>query len=136
MKLAIVTINYNGSDKTVKLLKSLREQTNSDFQTIVVDNASEGADFDNLKLNMGTMSYDMVPMLVRNNENLGFSGGNNVGIKKALENGAEWLVLLNNDTWVEKKFIASLKAILATKQGIVGLPLDEGSQTAYYGKVQ
>ena len=135
MKLAIITINYNGSESTVKLLRSLAEQTSKDFEVIVIDNASEETDFNNLKNHCATLGVAQVK-LIRNGQNLGFSGGNNVGIKKALEMEAEWVLLLNNDTWVEPGFIASIKAILAQKQGIVGVPLDEGEHTAYAGKVQ
>ena len=130
MRLSIVTINYNGAKKTLKLLKSLWEQTDQDFQIIVVDNASEEADFDNLKQNISNT------VLIRNDDNFGFSWGNNVGIKKAIQNGASWVVLLNNDTWVEKDFISRLKPILSQKSGIVGLPLDEGDRVAYCGKIQ
>ena len=130
MRLSIVTVNYNNSDSTLKLLESLINQTNQDFQIIVIDNASEEADFNNLRQNVDNTT------LVRNNDNLGFSGGNNVGIKEALKNGAEWVVLLNNDTWAEDGFISSLKAKLTGLGGIVGLPLDEGGQIAYCGRVE
>ncbi len=104
-------------------------QTDKDFQTIVVDNASEEADFNKLK----EVGWGVI--LIRNDKNLGFSGGNNTGIKKALENGSNWVLLLNNDTLVDSGFIRSLKAKLSQSEGIVGLPLSEGDHTAYCGKV-
>lgn len=160
MKLAIVTINYNNSENTIKLLKSLENQTDKNFEIIVIDNASEESDFKNLEeqINMGIMSHYMMPMLIRNRKNLGFSGGNNVGIREALdpsthstkpqggepvestssgqETASDWILLLNNDTWAEKDFIASLKAILGQKRGILGLPMDEGRRISYCGKVR
>ena len=162
MLLTIITINYNGSENTIKLLKSLQEQidpsiglgANQDFQIIVVDNASGEADFKTLfEFVNGTTSQ---VVLLRNGENLGFSGGNNVGIRKAIEmetdlvksppgnneapreasGQASWVILLNNDTWVEKDFIACLKAELSELSGIVGVPLLEGDRMAYYGKIE
>ncbi len=130
MKLSIITINYNGSERTIKLLKSLAEQTDKDFQTIVVDNASEEADFNNLKKEIGGA------ILIRNEQNLGFSGGNNVGIGLAFKNGSDWVLLLNNDTSVESGFIVSLKGKLSQSSGIVGIPLNEGDQTVYCGKIE
>ncbi|MDO8496636.1 MAG: glycosyltransferase family 2 protein [bacterium] len=134
MRLSIITINYNGSERTIKLLKSLAEQTDQDFQTIVVDNASEEADFNNLRQAIGGA------ILIRNEQNLGFSGGNNVGIGKVMDlpagGGADWVLLLNNDTLVEGGFMASLKAKLSQLSGIVGVPLNEGDYTAYCGKVE
>ena len=140
MKIAIVTLNYNGSKETLELLKSLKEQTDKDFEIIVVDNASEEADFINLKNSLihiptSQVGYPQV-QIVRNSENLGFSGGNNVSIHQTLKNGSDWVVLLNNDTWVENGFMERLKAILSVKNGIIGIPLVENSIVAYCGKIQ
>ncbi len=145
MVLTIITINYNGAGKTIRLMDSLKIQTDQDFKVIVVDNASEIGDFQ--KLPQPTSQIE----IIRNSINLGFSGGCNIGIKKAIENGplrrgsgqADWVLLLNNDTWVENDFIASLKPILSpstgsgqARQGIIGLPLDEGGRMAYGGKIR
>jgi|SRR3989344_419968 len=136
MRLAIITINYNGSESTIRLLKSLDEQSDKDLDVIIIDNASEKSDFDNLRqaINMGTLQ-SKVPMLIRNEQNLGFSGGNNVGIRQALNNGADWVLLLNNDTSVDKDFVERLKVILSSKTGILGVSLDEEEHMAYCGKV-
>ena len=141
MRLSIITINYNGAERTIKLLKSLAEQTDKDFQTIVIDNASEETDYFNLEsITKGIFAKMPFVMLIRNEKNLGFSGGNNIGIKKALDppagGGADWALLLNNDTLVEPGFIASLKAKLSQSSGIVGIPLNEGDHTAYCGKIE
>jgi GT2 family glycosyltransferase len=134
VRLSIITINYNGSESTSKLLASLSEQTDPDFKTIVIDSASGEGDFYDLQNSVSKLQFNIE--LVRNEKNLGFSGGNNVGIKKALQEGAEWVLLLNNDAWVEKGFIAGLKLKLSKSGGIVGLPLIEGDYTAYYGKIR
>src|SRR3989344_5115837 len=138
MRLSIITINYNGSESTIKLLASLAGQIDMDFQVIVVDNASEETDFNNLKnaLNRQDLFKQVLPVkLIRNDQNLGFSGGNNVGIREAIKNSAEWVLLLNNDTWVEKDFIYRLKAVLEAKTGILGIPLKEESGVAYAGEI-
>ena len=141
MRLSIITINYNGAERTIKLLKSLAEQTDKDFQTIVIDNASEETDYFNLEsITKGIFAKMPFVMLIRNEKNLGFSGGNNIGIKKALDppagGGADWVLLLNNDTLVEPGFIVSLKTRLSQSSGIVGIPLNEGDHTAYCGKIE
>ena len=138
MNLTIITINYNGSNSTIKLLKSLQEQTTRDFQIIVVDNASKEIDFGNLLQTTEATKgiFAKMPFVIRNDQNLGFSGGNNVGIKKALEMGSDWVLLLNNDTWVEPDFVAQVRAVLESKAGIVGLPLDEKGKIAYCGKIK
>ena len=156
MKISIITLNYNGSEKTAELIKSLNEQTDHDFNIILVDNASEEADFDKIKSTLVRIPtpHDGYPQIqiIRNRENFGFSGGNNIGIRQALKNSSDWIVLLNNDTWVEKGFIERLKAILSVKTGIIGIPLIEdgpsaslragpstsvrASRIAYCGKIQ
>src|SRR3989344_336757 len=169
MKISIVTLNYNGSKETLELLKTLKDQTHSassgqadkDFEIIIIDNASEEADFTNLQTGIDqlihsfplTTSQVVYPQVkvIKNTDNLGFSGGNNVGIRVAIgwnndsdpvkspqrgDNGASWVVLLNNDTWVENDFIERLRTILKVKKSIVAVPLIEGDRTAYYGQIQ
>jgi GT2 family glycosyltransferase len=134
MKISIITINFNGAKTTVGLLKSLEKQTDQNFQIIVIDNASEEEDFNGLR-DYIEKDFSRVE-LIKNKQNLGFSGGNNVGIKRALEIGTEWVDLLNNDTSVETGFITSLGAKLSKLEAIVGLPLVEGDHTAYYGEIK
>src|SRR3989338_2158616 len=139
MRISIVTINFNGSEDTIKLLRSLEEQADRDFEIIVVDNASEEADFANLQTTCGQstsqVDYPQVK-IVRNSENLGFSGGNNVGIRQVLKNASDWVVFLNNDTWVERDFIERLRAVLGVKSEVVGLPLIESGRVAYTGRIE
>lgn len=138
--LTVLTINYNGAEKTIKLLESLKNQTNQDFKVIVLDNASDSADYKKLQTHCTMAPF---VQLIKNNENFGFSGGCNIGIKKAIETGADWILLLNNDTWVESDFMVSLMAKLSqldpladSKQGIVGIPLVENDHVAYCGKIE
>ncbi len=139
MKLTIITINYNSSENTIKLLESLKKQTDKNFDVIVVDNNSKDID----RLMEHRTTEDNV-IYLKNDKNLGFSGGNNVGIKRALASGSDWVLLLNNDTLPEIHLIAHLKANLdpsagsgqGGKEGIVGLVLDEGERTALAGKIE
>lgn len=73
---------------------------------------------------------------MRSEENLGFSGGNNLATQRALSDGSDWVIWLNNDTWVGKDFIAHLRPILAQKRGILGIPIDEGGHVVYGGRVK
>jgi len=116
VNLTIVTINYNSSENTIKLLESLKNQSDKSFDILVIDNNSEAGQKSILK-NYRTEETNIV--FIENNENFGYSGGNNIGIRKAVENGATWILLLNNDTWVENDFIARLKANLEGKEGKV-----------------
>lgn len=94
---AIVVLNWNGADDTLECLNSLESLTYQNFQVIVVDNGSTD---DSLgKLRAYSSRYPLV--LLETGANLGFSGGNNVGIERALALGANYVLLLNNDTEVD-----------------------------------
>src|SRR3989344_1463803 len=133
VRLTIITINFNSSESTIKLLESLKNQTDKDFEIIVVDNNSQDLsrlmDYQTSETNpaqsnptdhqqKGRTLCGAGIIYIKNDRNLGFSGGNNVGIKKALENGSDWILLLNNDTWVESSFVEQLRANLEAKEGL------------------
>ncbi len=86
MRLVAVVVNWNGREDTPRALASLRG-----IETICVDNGStDGSD--------GLVERDFPEVeLLRAGENLGFAGGSNLGIRRALERGADWVLLLNND---------------------------------------
>ncbi len=100
----IILINYNGYADTLECVNSIFENENSEYRIIIVDNGSNSNDVEQL-LKLETTT-NKVKVIVQ--ENLGFSGGNNVGIKYALEHGADYICLLNNDTTVEKNFLSEL----------------------------
>ena len=111
----IVTVNYNGLEDTRKCLRSLADLTPS-ANVIVVDNAS--------RIDPRPVLESEFPwaVLVRNEVNGGWSGGNNTGIRIALERGAEFVLLLNNDTTVDPALIARLvtAATAYPRHGIIG----------------
>jgi GT2 family glycosyltransferase len=97
MKLVAVVLNWNGGDDTLQALASLEG-----VETICVDNGStDGSDAEVERRFPGVA-------LVRTGANLGYSGGNNAGIRRALERGADWVLLLNNDAVAESGFAEAL----------------------------
>ena len=105
-KVSIIIVNYNNSNDTIECLKSI-ENFDNRLEVILVDNGSNKADFEALE---GYMSKEIGinVVLLKNSQNLGFAGANNQGIKKAIERGADYVLLLNNDTIVEKDFLKNL----------------------------
>jgi GT2 family glycosyltransferase len=105
MKLAIIIVNYNTPADTLECLASLKVAKlprNLKVETTVVDNASRDD-----SVHQFEEKYPEVK-LVQNPANLGFAGGNNAGIKAALEEKPDWLMLLNSDTVVPKSFFLDL----------------------------
>lgn len=86
--LSIITINYNGLKDTVELIESLPADDES-LEVIVVDNASTQDEASEIE-----KRYSHV-LVIRSDRNLGFAGGNNLGIKAAQ---GKYLFFLNNDT--------------------------------------
>lgn len=102
-----VVLNWNGPDETLACVESLAASAWPRLTTVVVDNAS-------LNDITPVMSQRFPHVLViRNSANLGFTGGMNVGIRHALEMGADYALLLNNDTLVEPGMVATLVATAA-----------------------
>ena len=88
---AIVVLSWNGREDTLACLRSLRPMRRDDVRVVCVDNGSEDGPVEAVR-----RAFPEVE-LVENGRNLGFAGGNNVGIRHALEEGADWVILLNND---------------------------------------
>jgi GT2 family glycosyltransferase len=104
-RLWVVLVDFNGLDDTRKCLESLRV-VRGEFETVVVDNAS--------KVDVTTALQSAFPEahFVRSPVNGGWAGGNNIGMKIAFERGAEFAVLLNNDTTVVPEFGERLVAAI------------------------
>ncbi|MDQ2657487.1 MAG: glycosyltransferase family 2 protein [Bacteroidota bacterium] len=100
---SIITINYNQLRLTCDLLESLRMVTYPALEIIVVDNHSEVDPTPEIRAR-----YPEV-RLIRSNENLGFAGGNNLGIQASR---GEYLMFLNNDTEVDSGFLEPLVGFL------------------------
>ncbi|MBI3037326.1 glycosyltransferase family 2 protein [Candidatus Woesearchaeota archaeon] len=100
----IILLNWNNYDLTKDCLESLKKVKYPNFKTIVVDNGS-ASDVPKLK-ELKTKGLGF--MLIENSKNLGFAEGNNVGIRRALEDKADYILLLNNDTVVHPEFLGHL----------------------------
>ncbi|WP_290508245.1 glycosyltransferase family 2 protein [Algoriphagus sp.] len=99
---AIILVNWNGIAFTRACLQSLQLIDYADYSIFVVDNGSENSEGIQLK-----KEFPLIH-LIETGKNLGFAGGNNVGIRKALEMGFSHILLLNNDTEVEADFLGKM----------------------------
>ena len=115
-KVICIVLNYNGLSDTLECLDTLLQQDYKNYSILVVDNASDDGSADYI-----TGKYSNIE-LVRNFVNLGFSGGNNVGLKKAFGDGAEYAFLINNDTIVDRCCLSRLVAAaeISPRAGLIG----------------
>lgn len=115
-KVALVILNWNGKQVTAECLDSLKKIDYSNYEIVLVDNGSKDGSVEFFEKNYPYLT------IIKNKQNLGFTGGNNVGIKKALEHNVDYVMLLNNDTLVEPNLLSALVGVAETDQkiGIVG----------------
>ena len=114
-KVSLVILNYKGKENTLACLDSLKDNflpESIKLDIIVVDNASK----DNLFVALKTKYPNVV--FIENKNNLGFAEGNNVGIKYATEHGTDFVLILNNDTIVDKNLIRELLEVAETNEKI------------------
>ncbi|MFZ2411959.1 MAG: glycosyltransferase family 2 protein [Candidatus Methanoperedens sp.] len=99
LKVSVVVVNYNGKKYLSSCLSSLENQTYSDFEVILVDNASTDGSVEYVK------AYFPSVRIIENPKNYGFAKGNNIGIKEAK---GELIATLNNDTEVTPAWLEEL----------------------------
>jgi GT2 family glycosyltransferase len=105
-KIAVVIINWNSYLHSRNCIRSLNEFIIKDFDVILVDNASTDGSGEKLR-----DEFNDIIFLITSS-NLGFTGGNNIGIQYALDNQFDYILMLNNDVFVDQKFIYHLKNYL------------------------
>ncbi len=101
-KVFIIILNYNGGKTVLRCLKSVFVSDYPNFELVMVDNNSSDGSFELAK------NYFTKAHFIKNEENLGFAAGNNIGIRFALEKMADYIFLLNNDAVVFKNTLSEL----------------------------
>lgn len=107
-----IVLNWNGSQHTIECLGALNACTYQHLTIVVVDNGSTD---DSVSRISGAFPETT---LLKTEKNLGFAGGNNVGVRHALAHGADYIWLLNNDTKPAPDALAALVAKLNTDKQI------------------
>jgi len=101
-RVMIIVLNWNGKDDTLACLESLQQVTYPNFEVLIVDNGSGDDSVAAIRTRFPQQ------LLIETGENLGYAGGNNVGLRHALAQGADYCLLLNNDTQVAPDFVERL----------------------------
>ncbi|MDL1957076.1 MAG: glycosyltransferase, partial [Candidatus Desulfofervidus auxilii] len=133
-KISIIVINYKKTKDTLECLSSINKNDYEKYQVIVVNNTirdglkelQEFAEKEKINFIYCEGNHFIYPkksfkrelILINNKENLGFAGGNNIGIKYALNCGADYIWLLNNDTIIDKDALVELVKLAETDKKI------------------
>ncbi len=120
----IIVLNWNGRDDTLSCLKSLQSTNYDNYKIVVADNGSEDDSVKAVRENFPDVD------IIEIGKNLGFAGGNNIGIKYAMEKGADYVFLINNDTTVDPDCLKELVEAAETDEKIGSV----GSKIYYYSE--
>ena len=116
-KVSIIILNWNGLADTVECLESLKKVTYTNYEVLLVDNASAGDDVKVLRDRFGGYIH-----IIQNDKNFGFAEGNNIGMRYVLNRGTDYVLLLNNDTAVAPDFLDEMVKVGKSdeKIGVLG----------------
>jgi hypothetical protein len=98
----VIILNYNGRDDTLACVRSLQAVRYPALRTLVVDNGSTDGSVEALRREHAALD------IIETGANLGFAAGNNAGLRAALDGGADYMLVLNNDTEVAPDLIDAL----------------------------
>jgi GT2 family glycosyltransferase len=104
--ITVVVLNWNSYEMTAECIRSLQATDGPDFEILVVDNGSTDG-----SVEMLPREFPLIVVLPQQ-RNLGFAAGCNVGMRHALVNNAEYVLLLNNDTFVAPDFVREMLATI------------------------
>ena len=111
----VVVLNWRGEEDTAACIESLLAQRGVAVDILVVDNASPDGSGPRLHARYPQLAY------LQTEENVGYAGGNNRGIEWALARGAEWVMVVNNDTIADPDCLRHLLDAAATDERIATL---------------
>jgi len=106
--LSIVVINWNTWQDTIECIESLKKSEYKDFTVLLIDNGSMNDSVKKMKEWLSKHGFGIKHLLFENRSNLGFAGGNNIGIAYAAGRGYKYIMLLNNDTVIAPKALGYL----------------------------
>ncbi|HEX5852420.1 MAG TPA: glycosyltransferase family 2 protein [Solirubrobacteraceae bacterium] len=105
-----VVLSWNGREETLRCLESLSRVEHAALEVVCVDNGSTDGSQAAVRERFPGVA------LIEAGANLGYSGGNNLGIRHALERGADWVVLVNNDATVAADVITGFAVAVHERQ--------------------
>jgi len=132
----VLILQYNHSDETIRCLESLKASTYPNAKFVIIDNGSDAKHLNSTRLYLENNFAKVKKYeLIINADNLGYTGGNNAGIDFAMENDADYILILNNDVEVALNFLEPLiqTAQSNPKIGIVQPIVSEEKGDAYAG---
>ena len=113
-----IILSYNGKHLTLDCIASVLRSTYTNYVILIVDNASSDGSVEAIRNSFSNEIGSGKIVLFDNKKNLGFAGGNNEGVKYAFEQGADHMLLLNNDTVIDKDLLTHMTAFIESDPDI------------------
>ncbi|MDI6720614.1 MAG: glycosyltransferase family 2 protein [Methanomicrobiales archaeon] len=98
----VLILNYNNLSDTVETLRSVQSLNYENLKILLVENSTDKEVIERLRAQFPTIQ------IIENEKNLGYAGGNNIGIQYLLDNGSDYILLLNNDVVLEQDALRRL----------------------------
>jgi len=131
----IIVLNYNGHRDTIRCIKSLNCISYSNFRIVIVDNLSTDNSRDKIisylknykikfnfynspELAIKSKNKKHIISIIQSQFNGGYGFGNNIGLKHSIENNADYMLIINNDTIVEPEFLEPMVNSCENNQNI------------------
>lgn len=127
-KIAVVILNYKVKEDTIACIQSIKNSKFKNLEIIVVDNNSQDGLEDEVSKIEGIV-------FIQTGDNLGYTGGNNIGIRRALEDNSDYIFILNPDTEIKNDTIANLSKEADNSSAAIFGPkiLFNDRKTIWYG---
>ncbi|MBI5468711.1 MAG: glycosyltransferase family 2 protein [Deltaproteobacteria bacterium] len=122
-KVFVIVLNWNGYQDTIECVESLKGVDYPGLEIIIIENGSTDGSEEMIRKRFPELT------VIQTGVNLGFAGGSNAGLRHALSSGADYMVLLNNDTTVDPSFVKELVRAAQTDERIGLL----SSKVYFYG---
>lgn len=112
----LIVLNYKGYEDTCECVDNLLQQDYENYKILILDNDSQDQSYEKL-----IMRYPDI-QIIQTGKNLGYAGGNNIGIQIAIKEGAQYIGILNNDIKAETGVISEMVKVFAHDErlGMVG----------------
>lgn len=114
-KVYVLILNYCSAEDTIACVKSFRATNYSNSHLLVIDNASPDGSGQQLKEAIPPAEF------IQSEKNIGYAGGNNEGMKIALQNNADYILIVNPDIRLPPEALQDYVGIMASDQSIAGL---------------
>lgn len=129
----VIVLNFKGQEDTKECILSIQNSSYTNYEIVIVDNGSHDGSVPFFKETFPNVT------LLDTGMNLGYAGGNNVGIRYALENGADAILVLNNDTVLHrdclKEFVLASEKLPNSALGGRVYYYDEPTEMQHFGGV-